>query len=109
MITKSPLWSLEFYPGVLENIEAMPDGLSGKFAAYFEVMQDVGGDLGMPRTRPLGDRLFELRAKANGNIGRILFCYEKGRVIVLLSAFVKKQQKTPKREIDLARKRMTEI
>lgn len=109
MITSSPLWSLEFYAGVLEDVEVMPDGLPGKFEAYFEVMQDIGGNLGMPATSPMGDGLFELRAEANKNIARILFCYQPGKRIVFLRAFAKKQQKTPQREIDIARDRMKEL
>lgn len=109
MITKEQKWQIAFYPGVFEDIASMQDELRGKFEAYFQVMQEVGGDLGMPKTRPMGDGLFELRVKAKQGIGRGLFCYQKGRRIIVLCVFVKKQQETPKRFLDLARKRMKEI
>ena len=102
MITKAQNWQIAFYPGVFEDIASMQDELRGKFEAYFQMMQEVGGDLGMPRTRAMGDGLFELRVKAKQGIERGLFCYQKGRRIIVLCAFVKKQQETPKRFLGLA-------
>ncbi|MCW5699601.1 MAG: type II toxin-antitoxin system RelE/ParE family toxin [Rhodospirillales bacterium] len=43
-----------------------------------------------------------------GKIGRVTFCVEKGRA-VLLHGFVKKTQKTPKKDLDLAVKRKREL
>ena len=57
----------------------------------------------------MGDGLFEIRAKAQEGIGRGLFCYLDGRHVHILHAFVKKSQKTPKRELDLAIRRMREV
>ncbi|WP_227484023.1 type II toxin-antitoxin system RelE/ParE family toxin [Vibrio sp. VGrn 2] len=47
-----------------------------------------------------GDGLFEIRAKAQEGIGRGLFCYLKGQHVYVLRAFVKKSNKTPKKEIE---------
>jgi phage-related protein len=55
------------------------------------------------------DGLFEIRAKGKEGIGRSLFCTIKDREIIILHSFIKKSQKTPKKEIDLARKRMKEV
>lgn len=60
-------------------------------------------------SKPMGDRLFEIRAKADEGIGRGLFCYLKGKHIYVLHAFVKKSEKTPKKELDLARQRQKEV
>jgi phage-related protein len=57
----------------------------------------------------MGRGLFELRLKATEGIGRVLYCTVSGRRIVVLHQFVKKTQKTPAREIALARKRMKEL
>jgi len=57
----------------------------------------------------MGAGLFEVRAKAQEGIGRGLFCYLKGKHIYVLHAFVKKSQKTPKKELDLARERQREV
>jgi len=65
--------------------------------------------LGMPYCRNLGDGLWEVRSGLmDGKIGRVLFCVAGGRM-VLLHGFVKKTQKTPQRDLTLARKRMREV
>ncbi|PQJ90341.1 type II toxin-antitoxin system RelE/ParE family toxin [Photobacterium phosphoreum] len=47
--------------------------------------------------------------KAQEGIGRGLFCYLKGQHVYVLRAFVKKTNKTPKKEIALAREQMKEV
>ena len=70
---------------------------------------ELGWPVGMPLCRPLGGGLWELRSSLTGNrIARVLFCAARGRM-VLLSGFVKKTQKTPQDELDLARTRQKEI
>ena len=65
--------------------------------------------IGMPLCRPIGQGLWEVRSNlTNGRIARVLFCEHSG-VMVLLHAFVKKTQKTPAADLELARKRMKEI
>jgi len=53
----------------------------------------------------MGDGLYELRVHAY----RIFFCFRPGNRIVLLHVFRKKSQATPRRNLDLARKRMPEV
>jgi phage-related protein len=72
-------------------------------------MELFGPDLGMPHTRAMGDGLFELRLKAAEGIGRAFYCTVVNRQIVFLHQFVKKSQRTPPKELALARKRMKEI
>jgi phage-related protein len=61
--------------------------------------------IGMPLVRSLGRELWELRSSLpRGRIARVIFCVEQG-AMVLLHGFIKKTQKTPQREIDLALKR----
>ena len=60
---------------------------------------------GMPLVRPLGRELWEVRSGLPpGGIARVLFCVEQGRMM-LLHGFIKKTQRTPQRDIDLALKR----
>jgi phage-related protein len=54
----------------------------------------------------MGGGLYEVRARAAEGTGRALYCTLVGQRIVILHAFVKKTQKTPDRELDLAVKRM---
>lgn len=61
--------------------------------------------IGMPLVRALGGGLWEVRSSlTRGRIGRVLFCVE-GECMVLLHGFVKKTQKTPQRDIELALRR----
>jgi phage-related protein len=70
---------------------------------------EFGWPIGMPVCRPLGHGLLEVRIDfRGGRIGRVLFCIV-GEDMVLLHGFVKKSQKTPKQDLDLARQRMKEI
>ena len=65
--------------------------------------------IGMPLCRPLGGGLWEVRSDLTSNrIARLLFCFADGR-IVALHGFVKKTQKTPDAELNIARKRMSEF
>jgi len=62
--------------------------------------------IGMPLVRSVGRELWEVRSTLpQGRIARVLFCVT-GEQMVLLQGFIKKSQKTPNREIDLALQRM---
>ncbi len=50
------------------------------------------------------DGLYEIRIEVGSNIYRIFCCFDKGNLVVLFNAFQKKKQKTPKQEIELAKK-----
>lgn len=102
-------WTVKFYQGVEKDIREMPIGIRSRMVKLLEVIQIKGPDLGEPLTKPLGKGLFEIRAKAAEGIGRSLFCYQQGKTIVILYAFVKKTQKTPKTVLDIARRRQKEI
>jgi len=67
---------------------------------------EFGWPIGMPVCRPMGKSLYEVRTRLPGNrIARVLFCISQ-RQMVLLHAFIKKSQKTPKPDLDLAMERM---
>lgn len=65
---------------------------------------EYGWPIGMPVCRPLGSGLYEVRSNLRESIARTIFAIE-GRKMVLLHGFIKKTQKTPKAELDLAHKR----
>jgi phage-related protein len=70
---------------------------------------ELGWPVGMPLCRPLGGGLWELRSGLSGNrIARVIFCAAQGRM-VLLHGFIKKTQKTPLAELELARTRQKEV
>ena len=64
--------------------------------------------IGLPHTDALGG-LFELRLKGAEGIARVMYCLMIERQILVLHVFVKKTQKTPPRELRIARQRMKEF
>jgi phage-related protein len=65
--------------------------------------------VGMPLCRSFGDGLWEVRsALAGGRIARVLFCCH-GQQLYAVHGFIKKSQKTPRTELDLALKRKKDI
>ena len=64
----------------------------------------IGWPLGMPLVRNLGEGLWEARTSVLHGIARVIFIVLQGE-IVLLHGFIKKTQKIPNEELDLARKR----
>ncbi|MCW8349275.1 type II toxin-antitoxin system RelE/ParE family toxin [Vibrio sp. ZSDZ65] len=102
-------WKVEFYDGVEDEILSMPPKIQARMIKLLELIELHGANLGPPHTESMGDGLFEIRAKAQEGIGRSLFYYLKGQHIYVLRAFVKKSNKTPKKEIKLAKERMKEV
>ncbi|ESA35761.1 phage-related protein [Leptolyngbya sp. Heron Island J] len=63
---------------------------------------EYGWPIGMPTCRPMGKGLYEVRSNLpDGTIARVLFCIYQ-EYMVLLHGFIKKTQKTPKQDLDLA-------
>ena len=103
-------WRVAFYSATLEEeILQLPAGFVARFLRYAERMEVYGPDLGMPHTRAIGDGLFELRLKAAEGIARVFYCTLVGRRIVMLHQFMKKTEKTPRKELEIARRRMKEV
>jgi phage-related protein len=66
---------------------------------------EFGWPVGMPTCRPLQDGLYEVRTNlTNGRIARVLFYIDVQSRMVLLHGFIKKTQKTPDEDMELARK-----
>ncbi len=62
-----------------------------------------------PLSKHLEPGLWELRIKTGTDILRIIYTFERGQIIILLHSFVKKDQKTPVSELEMARRRLKEI
>lgn len=103
-------WRVTFHSAALEEeVVQLPAGFVARFLRYAERMELYGPDLGMPHTRAMGEGLFELRLKAAEGIARVFYCVVVGRRIVMLHQFIKKSEKTPRRELEIARRRMKEM
>ena len=103
-------WKITFYNDKVEvQTLNLPSGILANFLHIAEMIEELGPNLGRPYVGTLGAGLFEIRAKGREGIGRSIYCTVKGREIIILHSFVKKSQKTPKKDLDLARKRMKDI
>ncbi|HEX4952901.1 MAG TPA: type II toxin-antitoxin system RelE/ParE family toxin [Thermoanaerobaculia bacterium] len=103
-------WSVSFYSDRVEaEILALSAGFLARFLRYAERMETYGPDLGMPHTRAMGAGLFELRIKAPEGIARMFYCTVVDRRIVFLHHFVKKTNKTPRKELAVALHRMKDV
>lgn len=103
-------WHITFYSEKVEQETlSFPPGILANFLHISEMIEEFGPALGLPYTKAIGEGLFEIRAKGKEGIGRSFFCTVKGREIIILHSFIKKSQKTPTKELAMARKRLTEV
>lgn len=103
-------WRVTFYSAAFqEELLQLPAGFVARFLRYAERMELYGPDLGMSHTRAMGEGLFELRLNAAEGTARVFYCTCVGRRIAMLHQFIKKSEKTPRKELAIARRRMKEV
>ncbi len=69
-----------------------------------EMLQNNGYELREPYSKPISEGILELRAKIGSDISRVLYFFVIGRKAVLTNGFIKKTQKTPREEIERAKR-----
>ncbi len=103
-------FDIEFYQKengeepVKDFILSLDCKMQAKILKILDLLEDNGPAIGMPYSESLGEGIFEIRAKHGTNITRVLYFFVIGKKIVLTNAFIKKTQKTPKKEITTAKK-----
>ncbi len=103
-------WNINYYnQSVKDDVRSLPRSIRAKFEAIMDKMSEYGPDLGLPFTRAMKKSLFEIRAKGQEGIARGFFCVLSENTIVILQVFIKKTEATPKKELDLAIKRLKEV
>ncbi len=103
-------WKIEYYSDtVQQEILALPAGLLARYIHLTDRMIEFGPNLGAPHTRAMDKGLFELRLKAAEGIARVFYFTRTGERIMMLHQFVKKTQKTPPKELGIAKRRMKEL
>ncbi len=104
------MWLVEYLPAAADEEAALPADMQARLARMAETIQRHGL-LNLPRdwVKPLGDKLWELRITGKDGIARAIYVTASGRRVVIVRIFIKKTQKTPNREIDLARQRAKEV
>jgi phage-related protein len=110
-------WQIDFYETksgncpVLEFIRTLPKEERVRLGHAIDDLERNGPALRMPQSRPIlsKESLFELRISGEQNIYRVLYFHFTGKTFILLHAFIKKSQKTPEKEINIALERLKDF
>ncbi len=108
-------WTVIFYKTedkhspVEEWLNAIPKSAKAKIIRNMFLLEELGLTVREPYVKPLGDKLYEVRAKDPNGIYRVIYFAYTGKQFVMLHGFTKKTQKTPPKEIEVAKKRMEEF
>ncbi len=108
------MFTVEFYETsngdnpVVDFLDSLDPKMNAKIVSLLEILEEKGNELREPYSAYLRDGLFELRVKQGNNITRILYFFFIEKRIVVTNGFIKKTQKTPVKEIELAIKRKTD-
>jgi phage-related protein len=92
---------------VREWLKSLPVGEKTAIGQNIKAAQ-FGWPLGLPLIDHIEGDIWEVRTKLENRIARVLFVVD-GAVIVLLHGFIKKDQRTPKQDLDLARARLKRL
>lgn len=87
-----------------EFILSLDTKMQAKMFRELELLETFGNELREPHSKPLGDGIYEIRAKVASDITRVLYFFVVNKKIILTNGFVKKTQKTPDSEITFAKK-----
>jgi phage-related protein len=104
-------WSVEFLnEQVKETLDELPLDMRASFQRIVELVQSHGLErVREPYVKHLEGPLWELRMKGKSGIARAIYVTAIGKRVVIVHVFTKKTQKTPRREIITALKRVKEI
>ena len=107
-------WTIEFYAEengyapVLDFLEGLDKKTKARFQWYIEQIRVLNVQAREPLVKHGEGKIWEIREESNTNIYRILYFFYTGKRIVLLHGFAKKTSKLPRRELDIALKRLAD-
>jgi phage-related protein len=104
-------WSVETLNATVDaEIEDLPKDMRARLARLSNVIEQIGfGGLPRDSVKHLEGRLWELRITGRDGVSRAIYVTAIGRRVVIVRVFVKKTQKTPQRELELARQRAKDV
>jgi phage-related protein len=104
-------WQVEILnEAVAAEIAGLPADMQARFLRLAERIGAAGLEsLSEPHVKHLEGKLWELRLAGRDGIARALYVTAVGRRMVVVRAFVKKTQKTPRAEIKLALRRAEDV
>ena len=88
----------------MDFILGLDEKLKAKTLRNINLLAKVGPALRKPESSPLDDGIFEIRTKVGTNLTRVFYFFYVGKKAVLTNGFIKKTQKTPRKEIEIAKK-----
>ena len=104
-------WSFQTLDAIVDDeVKALPADMQARFLRFGDVIEQSGFG-GLPRgaVRHLEGKLWELRMTGRDGIARAIYVTAAIQRVVIVRVFVKKTQKTPPRELGIARQRAKEI
>jgi phage-related protein len=104
-------WAVSTLSGIVDaEIEALPADMRARLARLSELIETHGlGALPRDTVDHLGDKLWELRIRGKSGISRAIYVTATGQRVVIVRVFVKKTQKTPAKELKIARDRAKDV
>ncbi len=104
-------WTVETLNGTVDaELAELPVDMRARLARISELIESVGlSNVREPHVRHIRGQLWEIRLKGKAGIARALYVTAREQRVVILRAFIKKTQKTPAGEIDLALGRAKEL
>ena len=90
---------------VEQFILGLDNKMQAKVFRLLNLLEEFGNQLSEPHSKHLEEGIYELRIKQSSNTNRVLYFFFAGKRIILTNGFVKKTQKTPRNEIELAKRR----
>lgn len=105
------MWSVGFFNDTaIAEVRNLPKDLQSKFQRIVEMIESQGLErMREPYVKHLKDKLWEMRLSGKDGIARSLYVTAVGRRVVVLRTFVKKTEKTPRREIEIALERAKDV
>ena len=104
------MWTVEIHPQAEAELHALPADMRGRFLRIAEMLEQLGPhQVGLPHVRPLEGKLWEMRMQGRDGIARAVYAAVHGRRLLVLHAFVKKTQATPRTALNTARTRLENI
>ena len=97
-------WIVETLNEVVDaEVEALPADMRARLTHIANLIEEMGLErVGEPHVKHLEGRLWEMRLTGRSGISRAFYVVVTERRVVIVRAFIKKTQKTPRREIELA-------
>jgi len=114
-LVNPPPWQVDDYRTkqgnrpVRDFLMKLSEDARAKVTAALTMLARLGNQLQMPLSRAMGGGLFEIRVKHPDGPFRFLYCFRPVRRVVLLHGFTKRTEKTPKKDLDLAKERKREL